>query len=57
MLMAVGRGVIDMKHMRVISKTPAMAVGDVPPSILLAFIINILQAVAALFLFKEATGQ
>jgi hypothetical protein len=55
--MAVGRGVIDMKHMRVISRTPAMAVGEVPPSILLTFIISILQAVTNLFLFKEATGQ
>lgn len=38
-----------MKHIRSISRKPASAIGSIPAGVLLAFIIDILEAFVALF--------
>ena len=41
-----------MKHVRTITRKPAPAIGEIPADILLAFIIDVLQAFVALFAAK-----
>jgi hypothetical protein len=42
-----------MKHVRTITRKPALAVGEIPAGALLNFIIAILQAIGKLFVEKE----
>lgn len=42
-----------MKHVRTITRKPAPAIGQIPADVLLAFIIDILEALAALFAAKN----
>ncbi len=44
-----------MKHVRAITRKPALAVGEIPAGVLLAFIIDILEAIGALFTAKGGT--
>lgn len=41
-----------MKHVRTITRKPARALGSIPADVLLAFIIDVLEAFVALFAAK-----